>query len=591
MATNGVLTGNGLSDQSLLTGGYKPGMMQKIGNVLPGLVGLKDIDYPYIRSQIRVENGVATLKDSNTLDYKKGDSAGTKDADALGQVAVNRINQLLEANGMAGQQGVTMNIDAGMASGRKGSNLGTGMFVGKGGSFASGSTYTGLDSMAEFGTQLDKYFSDVVADKGWGDVANIPQYSEANFVPSQGAGSFDNTSVIGRMLLNAAAVAAGGYGLSQLASTGAGGVGFQSTVGQELAGTLSNAAIADSMSLGAGGFSGVATGGVGALGSAGITAAAEGALGMGAGTWAGLSNAGSNVGFAGVPDLGYIDSFNLSNTTAPGTTDLGGNFVNGGGAIDVPNIGTQGLNDAVTNVVDNSIAGLGDNYADVINGISVSNPSPPVDVLKNSAWDKLTEAGKKAFTDPDGTVNWTRVAKAGLLGANAIGSVLGGTPDGGGGGVLGNGNYTAPDWVSGGLPTAPDPGQYMQRGGTWTPGMTPNEQSELLARGVAPPANYTRDQTSGGTPITGSNYAPQRMTRDPSLNTLPVRQQSGSLARAFQNTNGNPAGAGLGMFEGDMTASYMTPEQRAEAQKRILGGRNFSSFINGPHQLPTINRG
>jgi hypothetical protein len=475
---------------------------------------------------------------------------------------------------MYGNKGLTIQFDAGMSSGRKGSNLGTGMFVGKGGSFKSGSTYTGLESMADFGTQLDKYLSDTIGtNKYGGELTNIPQYTQSNFAPSQGAGSFDNTSVIGRMLLNAAAVAAGGYGLSQLASTGAGGVGFQSTVGQELAGTLSNAAIADSMSLGAGGFSGVAAGGAGALGSAGITAAAEGALGMGAGTWAGLSNAGSNVGFAGVPDLGYIDSFNLSNTTAPGTTDLGGNFVNGGGAIDVPNIGTQGLNDAVTNVVDNSIAGLGDNYADVINGISVSNPSPPVDVLKNSAWDKLTEAGKKAFTDPDGTVNWTRVAKAGLLGANAIGSVLGGTPDGGGvlgGGVLGGGNYVAPDWVSGGLPTAPDPGQYMERGGTWTPGMTPNEQSELLARGVAPPANYTRDQTSGGTPITGSNYAPQRMTRDPSLSTLPKHQQSQGLP-TLDSINPNYVPTGTSPF------SNLTPEQIERLRQQMpnpnMGGR------------------
>lgn len=229
--------GNGLSTQSLLTGGYDPGLMQKVGNFLPGIVGLKDIDYPYIRSVIRIEDGVAKVADNVSLDYKKGDAAGRKDAAALGQIVADRTNQLLQANGFAGQKGLTIQFDAGMASGRKNSKLGTGLFVGKGGSFASGSTYTSLESMADFGSQLDRYLKDTIgANKYGGSLTNIPQYQQNNFVPSQGAGSFDNTSVVGRMLLNAAAAVATGYGISQLATSGtAAGAGAAGTGGQALA--------------------------------------------------------------------------------------------------------------------------------------------------------------------------------------------------------------------------------------------------------------------------------------------------------------------------------------------------------------------
>ena len=232
--------GNGLSDQSFMNGGYDPGLMQKVGNFLPGLVGLKDIDYPYIRSEIRIENGVATLKENYSLDYKKGDEVGKKDAAVLGNVAVVRANQLLKENGMYGKSGLTMNFDVGMSSGRKGSKLGTGMFVGKGGSFKNGSTYTGLESMQDMGTQLDKYLSDTIGShQRGGEIANVPQYAESNFMPAQGAGSFDNTNAMARFVLNAAAMAATGYGLSQLATApAAGGVATAGTGGMATANTV-----------------------------------------------------------------------------------------------------------------------------------------------------------------------------------------------------------------------------------------------------------------------------------------------------------------------------------------------------------------
>ena len=613
---------NGLSDQSLLTGGYDPGLMQKVGNILPGLVGLKDIDYPYIRSQVRIENGVAVLKDSNTLDYKKGDSAGNKDAAALGKVAVDRANQLLEANGLYGQSGVTMNLDVGMASGRKGSNLGTGMFVGHGGSFESGSTYTGLESMADFGSQLDRYISDTVSSKGWGEIANVPQYSEANFVPSQGAGSFDNTSVVGRMLLNAAAVAAGGYAFSQLATVpaGTGSIGGStvggtvggSTVGGTVGGSTVGGAVGGSTVGGAVGGStlaGAALPTVGVVASAPALSAGTLALTGGAAVGAGASILPNVTVTAPKPGIGF-DALNAGTggAVSGGTEWLSGNY-------DLPevefNLGQPSLEDVVTQKVDETISAIGPNSADVINGIPGSLPLGAG--TGATLWDKLSRVAKEAFMDPDGTVNWTSVAKAGLLGANVVSGVLGSVPDGGGDGSGGAGQnpYVAPDWVTGKLPDRPDPGNYMDRSGNymdrsgeWTPGLSPGEQSNLLAMGKAPPKDYTQNNAVP--------FQPQRMLVDPSLNTLPKQQNmpalpitaQGGLASAFQNVDPNrPAGSidserrqgfgGLGGIDpnyvptGNSPFSNLTPEQ-IERLRRQMPNPNTGGRQAAPGGLPPL---
>lgn len=372
------------------------------------------------------------------------------------------------------------------------------------------------------------------------------------------------------MLLNAAAMAAGGYAFNALSAPGAasGGMSAGGTFANAPGLSFSNAAIADGMSLGAGGFSGVATGA--GIGSAGIGAAASGALGMGPATWAGLSNAGSNVGFAGVPDLSYIDTFNLGTA---GNNIAGTNQALGGTA---GNIGSTGINEATTNVVDNAISGVGPNSSNVINNIPGSNPAPPGSDM--SAWDKLTDAGKKVFTDPDGTVNWTRVARAGLLGANVLSGVLGSVPDGGGDGSGGAGQnpYVAPDWVTGKLPDRPDPGNYMDRSGEWTPGLSPGEQSNLLAMGKAPPKDYTQNNAVP--------FQPQRMLVDPSLNTLPKQQNMPALPGAPQGLGGiNPNYVPTG----DSPFSNLTPEQ-IEALRRQNPNPNRGGRQAAPGGLPPL---
>jgi len=220
--------GNGLSDQSLTTGGYKPGLMQKVGNVLPGLVGLKDIDYPMFKGVINITNGRAVMIDKMSLDTKKG--SGDKDAQQMGEFAVQRINQILEANGMLDNRSVSgIRVNVGGASGRHAGKasgqLGKGLFVGSTGSFNDGAEHTNLESMADFGTALDKYVTGQIESKTGQKVTNIPQYDASSFTPSNSLGSFDNTSVVGRMLLNAAAAVATGYGISQIASSGAAATG------------------------------------------------------------------------------------------------------------------------------------------------------------------------------------------------------------------------------------------------------------------------------------------------------------------------------------------------------------------------------
>ena len=561
---------NGLSDQSLLTGGYDPGLMQKVGNFLPGLVGLKDIDYPYIRSQIVIKNGVASIKEGGnySLDYKKGDAAGRKDAAALGQVAVDRANQLLQTNGMYGQEGLNTNFDIGMASGRKGSNLGTGMFVGSGGSFKSGSTHTGLDNMSELGTKLDQYLSDTIKGGGWGELTEIPQYGESNFVPSQGAGSFDNTSVVGRMLLNAAAMAAGGYAFNALSAPAT-------------AGDLATSSILDvGTSIGGEGvIQGVIDGTIAASNiTPGITAAMTG-------------------GATGLNAAGNIATTAL---TAAGSTPW--SLPNVPGAFSAPDLITGG-----TEFMDpNLYSGTGNaNTTNVLNTLDPPDPGA-ITGEGQSGWDKLTDAGKKVFTDPDGTVNWTRVARAGLLGANVLSGVLGSVPDGGGDGSGGAGQnpYVAPDWVTGKLPDRPDPGNYMDRTGEWTPGLSPGEQSNLLAMGKAPPKDYTQNNAVP--------FQPQRMLVDPSLNTLPKQQNmpalpstaQGGLASVFQNVDPNrPAGSidserrqgfgGLGGIDpnyvptGNSPFSNMTPEQ-IEALRRQNPNPNRGGRQAAPGGLPPL---
>ena len=220
--------GNGLSDQSLTTGGYKPGLMQKVGNILPGLVGLKDIDYPMFKGVINITNGRAVMIDKMSLDTKKG--SGDKDAQQMGEFAVQRINQILEANGMLDNRSVSgIRVNVGGASGRHAGKasgqLGKGLFVGSTGSFNDGAEHTNLESMADFGTALDKYVTGQIESKTGQKVTNIPQYDASSFTPSNSLGSFDNTSVVGRMLLNAAAAVATGYGISQIASSGAAATG------------------------------------------------------------------------------------------------------------------------------------------------------------------------------------------------------------------------------------------------------------------------------------------------------------------------------------------------------------------------------
>jgi hypothetical protein len=366
------------------------------------------------------------------------------------------------------------------------------------------------------------------------------------------AGEFSTTAGEGLGFSNAD-IAANAFGTGttmSAANTAVGGLGSGFVEG-----------LGSALDLGAGAFN---------LGAPGISAAAEGVLGLGDTMWAGLSPAGSNVGFSAVPELGYITGADFPLTPGSpgipaGTTELGGEFVTGlpggGGSITVPDIGTPGLDDAVTNVVDNAFAGIGPNSADVINSIPGSNPAPPGS--GGSRWDKLTDAAKKPFMDPDGTVNWSRVAQAGLFGANVLGGALGGSPDGG---VLtGGSNYVAPDWVSGGIPDSPDPGQYMQRGGEWTPGMTVNEQAELLARGVAAPKDYTQNEGS------------RRMTRDPSLATLPTRPPPGA------GVPGSPVGGGAVRGRGSPGLRVGPPPVDGVPGSPATGGMTVTISDVGPN--------
>jgi hypothetical protein len=517
----------GLSNEQVTAPGYgeSAGMMQKVGNFLPGLVGLKDIDYPFGSMVVNIVNGKAVMERGTTLD-----EGNQGDYDALGEMAVARINDILQANGVYGQKDFTLRgknaLVLGGASGRhsggESGKLGKGLFIGGGSldgdvDFNNGASYTNLESVQDFGQAIDQFMSkqlgsEITRQDGstWTpDVQEVtlPDWSTTGAQLQGKLGSYDNTNAIARMVLNAAAVAATGYGLSQLGTMGAGAGGLSpaGTFANAPGIGFSNTALAGDMTLGSTGLT--AAGGT-ALGAPSIATAASGALGMGEATWAGLSSAGGNVGFAGVPDLGYIDTFNLGTA---GNNVAGTNQALGGTA---GNLGAPGINEATTNVVDNAISGVGPNSSNVINNIPGSNPAPPGS--GTSAWDKLTAAGKKFFTDPDGTVNWTRVTKAGLLGSSVLGGVLGSVPDqagtGGTGGILEP--YVAPDWVTGELPTAPDPGEYMKRGGQWKMGETPGQQANLLAKGKAPPQNYT-----------ANNYN-HRMTVDPSMNTLPMRDLS-----------------------------------------------------------------
>lgn len=172
-------------------------------------------------------------------------------------------------------------------------------------------------------------------------------------------------------------------------------------------------------------------------------------------------------------------------------------------------LGQPGIDDLVTQAVDETIYGIGPNSAAVVSSIPGSLPlgTPGTGVNWGKVWDG---------------VKW--VAR----GANVVGQLLTDYPEyptGPGGPGGGGAPYNPPGWV---FDDGPDysgsgyyTGNYMDRSGEWEMGLSPGEQANLLAIGKAPPRDYTKDNYRWRGSNVPRETPPTRMLIDPSLSTLP----------------------------------------------------------------------
>ena len=117
-----------------------------IGSFIGGSIGslFNDKDYPYARADFTApSNKPAARSFSAELD-----NGPLQEIEFMADQASQAVNNVLLNLGLQNEH-AWARASIGFASGRSGSNLGKGFFAGVGGSFASGSTFTGLESPAD----------------------------------------------------------------------------------------------------------------------------------------------------------------------------------------------------------------------------------------------------------------------------------------------------------------------------------------------------------------------------------------------------------------------------------------------------------
>lgn len=298
------------------------------------LFGLKDLDYPWTRATIKLNNGVASILDVDSLDDPDGDSAGDKKAREIGNFVVARVNDILKATGKYGKPGLNTQFRVGTASGREDSKLGTGFWVGQSGDFAKGAEFINISSLQDFAKKIDTHASQRIGV----DFSTLPEWGRTTLSNLPQIGEFDNTSAIAKIGVNLALAAAGGYALSTLSGGGA------------AAGAAGSA----------GGAGGVGTAGAGfGIGGVGAAGAGFGAAPIGAAA-SGVGAAGAGFGLGGVGGAAALSAGGIGLGTGfgsgTGANSLASGFANSFGATGgFQGLGAQGLGNA-------GVAGAGGSF-------------------------------------------------------------------------------------------------------------------------------------------------------------------------------------------------------------------------------------